>query len=207
MKFLSVLFVLVAAQLAFADAEVGKAAPDFSLSAQDGKTYKLADFKGKYLVLEWFNKDCPYVKKHYGANNMQTIQKKIVGDKEITFDNKKVSAQWLSVISSAPGKQGHLSQDDAKKEMTTSGMNSTALLLDNDGKMGKAYGAKTTPHVFIVNPNGKVVYAGAIDSDSSSDPATIAKATNYITAAFEDLKAKKNITNASTKPYGCAVKY
>lgn len=187
-------------QLAMANVQLGEIAPDFSLIGHDGKTYSLDQYKGQYVVLEWYNKDCPFVKKHYSVKNMQKIQEQILSD-------KKVKVAWLSIVSSAEGKQGHLTQTEAKNERILSGMKSTALLLDKDGKVGKSYGAKTTPHMFIINTEGKVAYMGAIDSDSSADSASIASATNYIISFFTDIKNQVAVQTPSTKPYGCAVKY
>lgn len=200
MKYLLSALIFFASSLSFADAEVGKAAPDFSVTGQDGKTYKLADFKGQNLVLEWYNKDCPFVRKHYDAKNMQAVQKTVTGD-------ATAKTTWLSVVSSAKGKEGSITAAQAAEQMKKEGMNSQAMLLDGDGKMGKAYGAKTTPHIFMINAKGMIVYAGAIDSIPSASAQDIPKATNYVTTAFNELKAGKPVTTASTKPYGCSVKY
>jgi peroxiredoxin len=170
------------------------------VTGQDGKTYKLADFKGQNLVLEWYNKDCPFVRKHYDAKNMQAVQKTVTGD-------ATAKTTWLSVVSSAKGKEGSITAAQAAEQMKKEGMNSQAMLLDGDGKMGKAYGAKTTPHIFMINAKGMIVYAGAIDSIPSASAQDIPKATNYVTTAFNELKAGKPVTTASTKPYGCSVKY
>jgi peroxiredoxin len=197
---LMLLALPLTSSIAFANAEVGKPAPDFSVVAQDGKTYKLADFKGQTLVLEWYNRGCPFVRKHYDAKNMQTTQAKAIGDKNF-------KTTWLSVLSSAKGKEGAMDATEAIAQMKKEGMASQALLLDTDGKMGKAYGAKTTPHMFIIDAKGIVTYAGAIDSIPSGNSADIPKATNYVLAALEDMKAGKPVKTASTKPYGCGVKY
>lgn len=177
-------------------AEVGKPAPAFTLTSHEGKKVSLADHKGKTVVLEWFNNECPYVKKHYDSGNMQELQAK----------NRAGDVVWLTINSSAPGKQGHLKADEAKKlhqERKMAGV----LLLDPTGEVGKRYGAKTTPHMYIIDKEGKLVYAGAIDSDSSSDPKTIATAQNYVTQALAELSGGKPVATATTKPYGCAVKY
>jgi peroxiredoxin len=182
---------------ALAEAEVGKPAPEFELSNHRGETIRLADFNGKWLVLEWFNNDCPFVVKHYKSNNMQTLQKK--------YTEKGV--QWVSVVSSAPGKQGHVTEEQAKKLIEQNKAHVTHMLLDPKGIMGKAYGAKTTPHMFVINPQGVVVYAGAIDDNSSSNPKVIRHSKNYVAAALDQGMAGQPIKVTSSRPYGCSVKY
>lgn len=177
--------------------EIGKPAPEFKASAADGKKYELANLKGQFVVLEWFNNDCPYVEKHYGSQNMQKLQKK--------FTDKKVV--WLTVASSAPKKQGHLTADTAKTVMKERQSKATALLLDGDGTIGKLYGAKTTPHMFIIDPKGLLIYEGAIDDNSSSRASTIEGAKNYVDLALTEALAKKPLSNPSSKAYGCSVKY
>jgi hypothetical protein len=185
--------------LAAAVAVPGEPAPGFSTVDAQGKTHALSDYQGKWLVLEWFNKDCPYVKKHYlGSDNMQKTQAAAI----------EKGATWLSVISSAPGKQGYLEPADAitvAAEYRSAA--SAPFLLDPSGDMGRAYGAKTTPHIFIINPEGVVVYAGAIDSDDSANPASIPGATNYALAALDEAMAGKPVTVAASQAYGCSVKY
>lgn len=181
---------------ATAEAVVGKAAPAFSVADADGKTHSLSDYQGQWLVLEWFNKDCPYVKKHYGSNNMQSLQAKYA-DK----------VQWLTLVSSAEGKQGYLTPEAAKAVQADHKLAAAALLLDTDGSVGKAYGAKTTPHLFIINPAGEVVYAGAIDDNDSANPAVIPTSKNYVAAALDEALAGKPVTTSSSRPYGCGVKY
>ena len=182
---------------AHAKVEVDQPAPAFSLTATDGKTVSLADHKGKYVVLEWTNHLCPYVQKHYESGNMQGLQKKYT-DKDIV---------WLSVISSAPGKQGHVSAAEADK--LTQGRNAapSAVLLDPEGSVGQLYGARTTPHMYIIDPEGKLRYAGAIDSIKSANPADIAKATNYVDQGLGELLAGKDVSVKASRPYGCSVKY
>lgn len=175
----------------------GKDAPAFEAKDSTGKTHKLTDFKGKWVVLEWYNKDCPYVKKHYGSQNMQKLQK--------TYTGKGV--QWLSVISSAKGKQGHLTPAEAVKNAKETNSSATAALIDESGAMGKEYGAKTTPHMFVINPQGKVVYAGGIDDNDSADSAVIAKSKNFVAVALDESLAGKAVTTSSARPYGCSVKY
>src|ERR1044071_7802284 len=140
--------------------KVGAPAPNFSLPAADGKTHSLGDFKGKYVVLEWFNPGCPFVQKHYKSDNMQALQKEFTGK----------GVAWLTIDSSAPGSQGYLTAEEAKKQMSEWNMNSTAFLLDPEGKVGREYRATNTPHMFIVSPDGKLIYEGAIDSTPSTDP-------------------------------------
>ena len=184
--------------LAIAAALPGKPAPNFSEKDASGATQSLSDYKGQWLVVEWFNKDCPYDRKHYDSGNMQKLQKK--------YNGKNV--KWLNVISSAKGKQGYLEPAEAMSEAKSHNMTISApMLLDTDGSMGRAYGAKTTPHMFVINPEGVVVYAGAIDSDDSWSPSSIPGATNYVAAALDAGMSGKPIKVASSRAYGCSVKY
>lgn len=191
------LALFIAAAPATAAVEVGQAAPDFTATDSNGTSHSLSDFKGKTVVLEWTNHQCPYVVKHYGSGNMQGIQK-------AATDGGVV---WLSIASSAPGKQGYLTGEEANVVLNEQGSNATARLDDSSGEIGKVYGAKTTPHMFVINGEGNIVYAGAIDSNKSFDPATIEGATNYVTAALDSLKAGTDIEISNTSPYGCSVKY
>src|SRR3984893_10315905 len=176
---------------------VGTAAPDFSLSDSNGKTHALSQYKGKYVVLEWFNPECPFVKKHYGTGNMQKLQQE--------FTTKGVV--WLTIDSSAPGLEGSLTPEQANGTMNSWKTHQTALLLDPEGKAGRAYGAKNTPHMFVISPEGKIVYEGAIDSKASPNPADIPSSTNYVKVALEESLSGKPVSNPNTKPYGCSVKY
>lgn len=176
---------------------VGGAAPDFSLTDSKGKTQSLSQYKGKYVVLEWFNPECPFVKKHYGGGNMQKLQEEFTGKGVV----------WLSIDSSAPGVEGNLTAEQAEKVATGWKTHQTALLLDPDGKAGRAYGAKNTPHMFVINPEGKVIYEGAIDNKPTPNPSDIASSTNYVKVALEESLSGKPVSNANTKPYGCSVKY
>ncbi len=201
---LTVAFTLIAtAILLFADlvavatAQPGKPAPNFSLEASDGKTYSLSDFQGKFVVLEWFNKDCPFTRKHYDSGNMQKLQG--------IYQQKGVA--WLSICSSAPGKQGYLNKEDAVRQRVADKVRSTATLLDPDGKVGLLYGAKTTPHMFVINPKGIVVYAGAIDDHASADAADISQSKNYVAMALDQAMAGQPVQTPSTPPYGCSIKY
>ncbi|MCH2535369.1 MAG: thioredoxin family protein [Bdellovibrionales bacterium] len=172
-------------------------APDFKESASSGKQYSLDELKGKWVVLEWYNKDCPYVKKHYGSKNMQKLQK--------TYTQKGVV--WLSIISSAKGKQGYLTASEAQNIKKQAGSNASDILLDVDGNMGKAYGAKTTPHMYVINPKGTLVYAGGIDDNNSANPKVIPDSKNFVVAALEQAMNGKKVTTPQAKPYGCSVKY
>jgi peroxiredoxin len=176
---------------------IGSAAPDFSLTDAKGKTHSLSEYKGKYVVLEWFNPECPFVKKHYGSSNMQNLQKQYT-DKGVV---------WLTIDSNAPGSQGSLTPEEAEKVASSWNTHQTALLLDPDGKAGRAYGARNTPNMVIINPEGKIAYEGAIDSKASPNPADIPSSTNYVKAALDQSLAGKPITTPQTKPYGCSVKY
>ncbi|MBN8432254.1 thioredoxin family protein [Microbulbifer salipaludis] len=190
--------LLILPSVSLAAAVPGAKAPDFSEVDAAGKTHSLEDYAGQWLVLEWFNKDCPYVKKHYGSGNMQALQKKYT-DQDIN---------WLTVISSAQGKQGYLEPAQAMTVAEGHNLSATApFLLDADGSMGRAYGAKTTPHMFIINPEGQVVYAGAIDDNDSANPAVIPKSSNYVAAALDASMAGEAIAVASSRAYGCSVKY
>jgi peroxiredoxin len=175
----------------------GNAAPTFKEVSTTGKEVSLADFKGKTVILEWTNDGCPFVQKHYKSKNMQETQAAATKDGVV----------WLTVISSKPGSQGHVDAAKADKLTTDRGAKPTHVLLDPDGSMGKAYGAKTTPHMYIITPDGKVAYNGAIDSIQSNKVEDVPKATNYVTAALTNIKAGKAPDPALTVPYGCDVKY
>jgi peroxiredoxin len=197
MRILSVFFAVALAATVYAKPEVGKPAPDFALPDLAGKKHDLVDFKGKYVVLEWVNFGCPFVKKHYGTENMQKLQNEFV--------NKGVV--WLSICSSAPGKQGNETTDAAKSDFQQFGSAASAYLVDGDGKVGKLYNARTTPQMFIVNPEGVLIYAGAIDDKPTPNPATVTNAKNYVKAALNEATSGKDVSTPSTKPYGCSVKY
>lgn len=198
-KYTLALFTSLLATAAFAadSPPVGSTAPDFSASDSKGKTHSLSQYKGKYVVLEWFNPECPFVKKHYGPGNMQKLQEEFTGKGVV----------WLSIDSSAPGKEGNLSAEQGEKKLAEWKVKSSALLLDPDGKVGQAYGAKNTPHMFVINPEGKIVYEGAIDSKASPNPADIPSSTNYVKVALDESMGGKPVSNPNTKPYGCSVKY
>jgi hypothetical protein len=189
--------VALAAPAALAAPTVGQPAPAFTAKDADGKTRSLAEFKGKTVVLEWTNDGCPYVQKHYKSGNMQGLQKSASKDGVV----------WLTLISSAPGKQGYLDAGEAKGWKVSNGAGSSALLLDPTGQVGHAYEAKTTPHMYIVDKAGKLAYMGGIDDKPTADPSSLKGAKNYVSAALSDIKAGRAVTTAVSKPYGCTIKY
>ncbi|GIX38470.1 MAG: thioredoxin family protein [Silanimonas sp.] len=186
-----------AANAAMAAATVGQPAPAFTLTDSKGQRHSLSDFAGKTVVLEWFNHECPFVKKHYGAGNMQAQQAEATARGTV----------WLVVNSSAPGKQGHVSGEEADRILGEWKAAPTAFLLDHDGTVGRAYGAKTTPHLFVIDGEGVLRYNGAIDSNPSADPADIPGATQFVREALADLGAGRPVARGTTQPYGCSVKY
>ncbi|HEY3663717.1 MAG TPA: thioredoxin family protein [Chthoniobacterales bacterium] len=192
------LTALSASALLAAEApKVGAPAPAFSLSDSNGKTHSLGELKGKYVVLEWFNPGCPFVQKHYESENMQQLQQEFTGKDVI----------WLTIDSSAESKEGYLSPPDANKQMSDWKMKPTALLLDPDGKVGHEYAATNTPHMYVIDPEGKLIYSGAIDSKPTANPNDIASATNYVKAALTEAMAGKPVTTSNTRAYGCSIKY
>jgi peroxiredoxin len=180
-----------------AEVQVGTPAPNFSLPDTNGKTFRLSDFKGKYVVLEWYNPDCPFVGKHYKSGNMQRLQKEYTAKGVV----------WLTIDSSAPGLEGNYPADQLNQISNKVGAARTALLLDPDGKVGRAYAAKTTPDMYIIDPKGTLVYRGAIDNKRSTDLADVKTATNYVHEALEAVLGGKPVLTAATQPYGCSVKY
>ena len=195
---LTAITTLAAGALYAADVPpVGSAAPDFSAPDANGKTQSLSEYKGKYVVLEWFNPECPFVKKHYGGGNMQKLQDEYTGKGVV----------WLTIDSNAPGTEGNITPEQAQKITASWKTHHTALLLDPEGKAGRAYGAKNTPDMVIINPEGKIAYEGAIDSKATPNPADIPSSTNYVKAALDESLAGKPVTTPQTKPYGCSVKY
>lgn len=178
-------------------ATVGQAAPAFELKDVSGKAVKLADFKGKHVVLEWTNPGCPFVVKHYGSQNMQGLQKE--------FTAKEVV--WLSISSTAPGTADYLAAGDLAKAYQAWGAAASGVLMDDSGSVGKAYSAKTTPHMYVIDPKGTLVYAGGIDDKRSANPADVKDAKNFVRAALGESLAGKPISTPSAAPYGCSVKY
>ncbi|WP_295638049.1 thioredoxin family protein [uncultured Methylibium sp.] len=178
-------------------ASIGQAAPAFEVKDASGKLVKLADFKGKHVVLEWTNPGCPFVVKHYGAQNMQALQK----------DAAAKNVVWLSVSSTAPGQTDYLAPAALTAKYKTWGAAPAAMLMDDSGSIGKAYGAKTTPHMYVIDPGGKLVYAGGIDDKRSADPGDIPGAKNFVKAALAESLAGKPVSTTTAAPYGCSVKY
>jgi alkyl hydroperoxide reductase subunit AhpC len=181
----------------FAKPVIGQAAPDFSVTDASGKTEALSAYKGKTVVLEWNNPECPFVGKHYGAHNMQTQQAEAAAQGVV----------WLTVNSGFDGKQGHLDAAGANAYVAKVGGKEAAYLLDTDGKVGRAYGAKTTPHMFVIDKEGVLRYMGGIDSIASTDKDDIPKATQYVRQALAELAAGKAVSVPTSEPYGCSVKY
>jgi hypothetical protein len=177
--------------------EPGSPAPNFTLEDTNGHERSLSDYEGKLVVLEWINFGCPFVKKHYDSNNMQSLQKKYAAKGVI----------WLSICSSAVGKQGYFPSDKWNELIEEKNAAPKAVLLDADGKVGKLYGATTTPDMFIIDQKGTLVYRGAIDSIRSTDQSDIPKAANYVSAVLDNMLAGKPVKYAATRPYGCSVKY
>ena len=193
-----VMFLFLFSVIAFSqEAKLNEQAPNFKLMDSNGKEHSLSDFKGKLVVLEWINYECPFVKKHYDSKNMQALQEKYT----------KQGLIWLRICSSAESKQGNFTNDEINRRSKKHGAKFTAYLVDSDGKVGKMYGAKTTPHMYIINKDGKLVYAGGIDDKASTDLEDIKGAKNYVSLALDELLAGKNVSVQSSKPYGCSVKY
>jgi peroxiredoxin len=187
------LFVVAAA----GEPEIGKPAPAFTAIDSNGKTHSLVDYRGKVVVLEWTNHDCPYVRKHYGSGNMQALQ----------AEAQDAGVVWLTIISSAPGKQGYVEPAEANRLTESRKAVPHAVLLEPDGDIGRAYGARTTPHMFVIDADGVLRYKGGIDDKPTSDPADIATANNYVRAALADIATGSEIRTAVSRPYGCSVKY
>ena len=176
---------------------LGQPAPAFTALDADGKVRALSDFKGKTVVLEWTNEGCPYVAKHYDSANMQGLQKQAAADGVV----------WLTVISSAPGFQGYKTGPQARQWKARVGAAPAKVILDPNGTVGRAYAARTTPHMYVVDKTGTLVYMGGIDDKASSEPSSLEGAKNYVVAALADVKAGRPVAQAATRPYGCSVKY
>jgi peroxiredoxin len=191
--------VLAAAPLpaAFAQANPGQPAPAFTLTDLDGRKVSLTDLRGKYVVLEWTNPACPFVQKHYGSGNMQSLQQRFTAD----------GVAWLTINSTAASHSEYLKPDEQKAWLRQQGAAATIAALDADGKVGRAYGAKTTPHMYVIDPKGTLVYAGAIDDKRSANPADVKIANNFVVQAFAELRAGKPLSTPSTPAYGCTIKY
>ena len=175
----------------------GKPAPQFSLTDSNGKAHKLSDYKGKFVVLEWFNQGCPFVKKHYDSGHMQALQKEYTGKGVV----------WLSICSSAEGKQGFCTPGEHNTVFLKKQASPTAILIDADGCVGHLYGAKTTPDMYVINPKGVLVYSGAIDDRPDTDPASLKGARNYVKEVLDEGLAGRPIAVEPTQSYGCSVKY
>ena len=182
---------------ALADVRTGASAPDFTLPSAAGKPVRLADYRGRPVVLEWNNPGCPFVRKHYGSGNMQNIQ----------GTARAEGATWLTINSGAPGQQGYMHADQATAFVRGQKAVPTAYLLDPDGKVGHLYGAKTTPHIYVIDAKGTLVYQGGIDDKPTANPADIAGAKNMPLAALADLRAGRKVAVPESRPYGCSVKY
>jgi len=190
--------VLATAALAANAVTVGQPAPDFTLTDVSGKAVSLADYKGKHVVLEWINPGCPFVQKHYVSDNMQSIQR----------DAKAKGVVWLSINSTEPKHQDYLAPAKLVAKMNGEWKGAAAdILMDETGKVGMAYGAKTTPHMYLIDPTGKLVYAGGIDDKRSANPADVKIAKNYVRAALDDALAGRPVATATSAPYGCSIKY
>lgn len=187
---------LAIAAPAFAEALVGQAAPNFTAVDSNGKTHSLSSFKGKTVVLEWTNADCPFVKKHYNGN-IQGLQKQAKADGVV----------WLTINSGAPGLQGHVDGAGANAIVKAKGAAPAAYLLDPKGNVGKLYAAKTTPHMYVVDPKGTLVYAGGIDDTPTADVADLKTAKPLVALALADVKAGRAVGTPRSKAYGCSVKY
>jgi peroxiredoxin len=178
-------------------AKVDHPAPEFTLEDAEGNSHTLSDYRGKYIVLEWVNFDCPFVRKHYGSGNMPQLQETYTGEGVV----------WLSVCSSAPGKQGYFEGEDLEERIAEENAVPTAYLLDPEGTVGRAYGAKTTPHMYIIDPDGVLIYAGGIDDIRSTDVDDISEATNYVKTTLDAAMAGEPVPVKTSRPYGCSVKY
>jgi len=189
--------ILTAAAWANPAPKIGRPAPDFTVMDSQGRTQRLSDYKGKYVVLEWFNDKCPFIRKHYDSGNMQRLQERYTGKGVV----------WFSVLSSAPGTQGYADAAQANEIAKADHSHATALLLDPDGKVGLSYGAKNTPAMYVIAPDGTLIYEGAIDDKPTTDVEDIPGAHNYVAAALDSAMAGKPVVVSRTKAYGCSVKY
>lgn len=178
-------------------ADVGEPAPEFTLKDADGETHSLSDFEGQYVVLEWLNFECPFVGKHYGSGNMQQLQE--------TYTDQGVA--WLSIVSSAEGEQGYYPPEEMKDQKQKRNGNMTAILMDTSGEVGKKYGATVTPHMYVISPEGELLYRGGIDDRPTTDEADIEGATNYVRGALEAARSGEEVSPKQAKPYGCTIKY
>ncbi len=192
-----VALMLCAAPAMLSAAKVGDAAPDFTGTASNGQTFHLSDYRGKYVVLEWHNNGCPFVRKQYNSGNMQRLQKQWTGQGVV----------WLTILSSAQGKQGYMTAGEENDYLAKMQAAPTAALLDPSGEIGHLYDAKTSPHMFVINPQGVLIYDGAIDDKPTPDLADVPGAKNYVSLALEQAMSGKQVEISATRPYGCSVKY
>jgi hypothetical protein len=189
-------FALIAFSVGWA-AHVGEPAPDFTATDTNGEVHKLSEYKGKFVVLEWTNRGCPYTQKHYSSGNMQRLQ----------HEWTSRGVVWLTVISSAPGMQGYVTASEENTYLNQANAAPTAVLVDPTGALGHLYDAKTTPHIFVINPKGALIYNGAIDDRPTTDVSDVNGAKNYVSLALEEATSGKPVSNPTTRPYGCSVKY
>ena len=194
--FTAIGFALISFSLGWA-ARVGEPAPDFTATDTNGKVHKLSEYQGKFVVLEWTNRGCPYTQKHYNSGNMQRLQRE--------WTSRGVV--WLTVVSSAPGKQGYVTASEENAYLKQANAAPTAVLLDPAGTLGHLYDAKTTPHIFIINPKGALIYNGAVDDRPTTDLADVNGAKNYVSIALQEATSGKLVSNPTSRPYGCSVKY
>jgi hypothetical protein len=192
----SLAVAILLAGLSYAQ-KVGEPAPEFKSIDSNGQVHQLSEYRGRYVVLEWHNNGCPYTRKHYESGNMQRLQKEWTSRGVI----------WFTVISSAPGQQGYVTAPEENEYLKRMDAAPTAALLDPQGQVGRLYAAKTTPHMFVINPGGVLIYDGAIDSKATTDQSDIATATNYVSQALEESMAGKAVSTPTSRPYGCSVKY
>lgn len=194
--FTSAVIILITGAAWGKSLDIGKPAPDFTLTDTAGNTVSLKQFARRFIVLEWTNPSCPFVKNQYGSGNMQKLQEKWT----------KLNVAWISICSSAKGKQGFMNSEDWQKTLAEKGSKATVTLLDPSGKVGKTYGAKTTPHMFVLDPKGNLIYQGALDTFQSfdDDPTQL---NNYVNTTLSEAMAGKKVSTPKTEPYGCSVKY
>jgi AhpC/TSA family len=190
------LAILIGCSVAWA-ARVGEPGPDFAATDTNGKVHKLSEYRGRFVVLEWTNRGCPYTQKHYNSGNMQRLQREWTGKGVI----------WFTIISSAPGTQGYVTAPEENAYVKEVNAAPTAVLLDPTGAVGQLYDAKTTPHMFIINSQGTLIYNGAIDDRPTTDLADVSGAKNYVSVSLQEATSGKPVTDATTRPYGCSVKY
>lgn len=190
-------FVLVASSAAAHGLRVGDPAPDFTGTDSQGRTQVLSAYRGKYVVLEWTNNGCPFTRKHYESGNMQALQKEWTGKGVV----------WLTMLSSAPGAEGYMTAADENQYIAREHASPSAAVLDSKGTIGHQYSAKTTPHMFVIDPAGKLIYEGAIDDHATTDRSDIKNSKNYVADALSEAMAGRQVATSFTRPYGCSVKY